>query len=329
MFQFAHPEAFWLFTLLPILWLLRYWRKGKLPTLRFSDINRAAGVRKSWRQKFSFLPNFLRLAALSVLILGMARPQKGTRNLESSTAGIDIMLVMDISGSMKAEDFHPQNRLYVAKDVVKKFIMGRSTDRIGLVIFSKESFTQCPLTIDYGVLLHLVDEVRFGMIEDGTAIGMGLINGVNRLKDSQAKNKVIVLFTDGANNAGAIDPLTAAGVAQALGIKVYTIGVGRPGMVPFPVDDPVLGRRYMQVPSDVDEETLRKMAQLTGGRYFRAKDPETFSRIFKEIDVLEKTRIKVKEHWEFDEKFRNWALAALAVLVFELFLSGTVFRRLP
>ncbi|HEU4436823.1 MAG TPA: VWA domain-containing protein, partial [candidate division Zixibacteria bacterium] len=209
MFQFAHPEAFWLFTLLPILWLLRHWRKRKSPTLRFSDVARASGVRKSWRQKFSFLPDFLRLAVFSFLILGMARPQKGTRNLESSTSGIDIMLVMDISGSMKAEDFHPQNRLYVAKEVVKNFIKGRQTDRIGLVIFSKESFTQCPLTIDYGVLLHLVDEVRFGMIEDGTAIGMGLVNGVNRLKDSPSKNKVIILTTDGANNAGAIDPVTA------------------------------------------------------------------------------------------------------------------------
>ncbi|MGE5692727.1 MAG: vWA domain-containing protein, partial [Candidatus Zixiibacteriota bacterium] len=156
MFQFAHPEAFWLFTLLPILWLLRCWRKRKSPTLRFSDVARASGVRKSWRQKFSFLPDFLRLAVFSFLILGMARPQKGTRNLESSTSGIDIMLVMDISGSMKAEHFHPQNRLYVAKEVVKNFIKVRQTDRIGLVIFSKESFTQCPLTIDYGVLLHLV-----------------------------------------------------------------------------------------------------------------------------------------------------------------------------
>ncbi|MGE5692716.1 MAG: vWA domain-containing protein, partial [Candidatus Zixiibacteriota bacterium] len=279
--------------------------------------------------KFSFLPELLRMLVFSFLILGMARPQKGTRNLESSTSGIDIMLVMDISGSMKAEDFHPQNRLYVAKEVVKNFIKGRQTDRIGLVIFSKESFTQCPLTIDYGVLLHLVDEVRFGMIEDGTAIGMGLVNGVNRLKDSPSKNKVIILTTDGANNAGAIDPVTAAGVAQALGIKVYTVGIGRPGLVPMPVDDPVFGRRYMQVQSDIDEPTLQKMAQLTGGRFFRAKDPQALSQIFKEIDALEKTKIKVKEFWEFDEKFRIWALLALSVLVFELLLSGTVFRRLP
>jgi len=329
MFQFAHPEAFWFFTLLPILWLLRHWRKRKSPTLRFSDVARASGVRKSWRQRFSFLPDFLRLAVFSFLILGMARPQKGTRNLESSTSGIDIMLVMDISGSMKAEDFHPQNRLYVAKEVVKNFIKGRQTDRIGLVIFAKESFTQCPLTIDYGVLLHLVDEVRFGMIEDGTAIGMGLVNGVNRLKDSPSKNKVIILTTDGANNAGAIDPVTAAGVAQALGIKVYTVGIGRPGLVPMPVDDPVFGRRYMQVQSDIDEPTLQKMAQLTGGRFFRAKDPQALSQIFKEIDALEKTKIKVKEFWEFDERFRIWVLLALSVLVFELLFSGTVFRRLP
>jgi Ca-activated chloride channel family protein len=329
MFQFAHPEAFWLFALLPLLWLVRHWRKKKTPTIRFSDVARASGVRKSWRQKLSFLPEFLRVLVFSFLILGMARPQKGTRNLESSTSGIDIMLVMDISGSMKAEDFHPQNRLYVAKDVVKNFIMGRQTDRVGLVIFAKESFTQCPLTIDYGVLLNLLGDVRFGLIEDGTAIGMGLINGVNRLKDSPAKNKVVILLTDGANNAGAIDPLTAAGVAQALGIKVYSIGIGRPGLVPMPVDDPVFGKRYMQVQSDIDEPTLQKMAQLTGGRFFRAKDPQALSQIFKEIDELEKTKIKVKEFWEFDEKFRIWVLLALSVLVFELLLSGTVFRRLP
>ena len=329
MFQFAHPEAFWLFTVLPFLWGLRYGRKRKLPSLRFSDINRAAGVRKSWRQKFSFLPELLRLLVLSFLILGMARPQKGTRNLESSTSGIDIMLVMDISGSMKAEDFHPQNRLYVAKQVTHDFIMGRQTDRLGLVIFAKESFTQCPLTVDYGVLLNLLEDIRFGLIEDGTAIGMGLINGVNRLKDSPAKNKVIILLTDGANNAGAIDPLTAAGVAQALGIKVYTIGIGRPGLVPMPVDDPVFGRRYMQVQSDLDEETLQKMARLSGGRFFRAKDPQALAQIFKEIDALEKTKIKVKEFWEFDEKFRTWTWLALSALVLELFLSGTFFRRLP
>ncbi len=329
MVQFARPEAFWLFAILPLLWMLRYWRKEKGPTLRFSDITRAAGVRKSWRQKFFFLPEFLRFLLLSFLILGMARPQKGTRNLESSTSGIDIMLVMDISGSMKAEDFHPQNRLYVAKQVTRDFIMGRQTDRIGLVILAKESFTQCPLTVDYGVLLNLLGEVRFGLIEDGTAIGMGLINGVNRLKDSPAKNKVIILLTDGANNAGAIDPLTAAGVAQALGVKVYTIGIGRPGLVPMPVDDPVFGRRYMQVQSDLDEETLQKMARTTGGRFFRAKDPQALAQIFKEIDALEKTKIKLKEYWEFDEKFRTWAFLALSALVLELFLSGMLFRRLP
>ena len=329
MFQFAYPEAFWLFALLPVFWLARRWLGRKSATLRFSDVARAAGVRKSWRQKFSFLPEFLRLVVFSFLILGMARPQMGTRNLESSTSGIDIMLVMDISGSMKAEDFHPQNRLYVAKQVTRDFIMGRQTDRIGLVIFAKESFTQCPLTVDYGVLLNLLGDVRFGLIEDGTAIGMGLINGVNRLKDSPAKNKVIILLTDGANNAGAIDPLTAAGVAQALGIKVYTIGIGRPGMVPMPVDYPVFGRRYAQVQSDIDEPTLQKMAQLTGGRFFRAKDPQALAQIFKEIDTLEKTKIKLKEFWEFDEKFRTWAFLALSALFLEFLLFGTTFRRLP
>lgn len=329
MFQFAHPEAFWLFALLPLLWLARRWRAKKVPTLRFSDLNRVAGVRKSWRQKLSFLPEILRYSVFSFLILGMARPQKGTRNLESSTSGIDIMLALDISGSMKAEDFHPENRLYVAKQVTRNFILGRQTDRIGLVIFSKESFTQCPLTVDYGVLLNLLDNVKFGMIEDGTAIGIALINAINRLKDSPSKSKIIVLLTDGANNAGAIDPLTAAGVAQALGIKVYTIGIGRPGMVPLPVDDPVFGRRYVQIQSDVDEETLQRIAQLTGGRFYRAKDPEALAQIFKAIDSLEKTKIKVKEFWEFDEKFRLWALLALSALVVELFLSGTLFRRLP
>jgi Ca-activated chloride channel family protein len=329
MFQFADPQYFWLFTLFPLLWLVRFWRRRTAPVLRFSDVSRAAGVRKSWRQKFAFFPAFLRFLVLSFLILGMARPQRGTRNLESSTSGIDITLVMDISGSMKAEDFHPQNRLVVAKQVTRDFILGRQTDRIGLVIFSKESFTQCPLTVDYGVLLNLLEGVRFGMIEDGTAIGMGLINGVNRLKDSPAKNKIVLLMTDGANNQGAIDPLTAAGVAQALGIKVYTIGIGRQGLVPMPVDDPVFGRRYMQVQSDLDEPTLREMARLTGGKFYRAKDEKALALIFKEIDALEKTKIKVKEFWEFDERFRPWVLGGLLILLFELFLGATVFRRLP
>jgi Ca-activated chloride channel family protein len=203
------------------------------------------------------------MVAIFIFILAFARPQAGQKEEEIITEGIDIMLTLDISGSMKAEDFAPQNRLGAAKEVLKEFIKSRKNDRIGMVVFSRYSFTQCPLTLDYGVLLELLDKVDIGMIEDGTAIGMAISNAVNRLRDSTVKSKIIILLTDGVNNAGKIDPMTAAKAAKALGIKIYTVGAGRPGGAMYPVEDPIFGKRYVQMETEIDETLLKNIATET------------------------------------------------------------------
>jgi len=266
---------------------------------------------------------------LSSFIIAFARPQSGMENREISAEGIDVMLALDVSGSMKAEDFKPLNRLHVAKEEIKKFIEKRVSDRIGLVVFSKSSFTQCPLTLDYGVLLNFLDQVKFGMIEDGTAIGMALANSINRLRESVSKTRIIVLLTDGVNNAGQIDPLTAATMAKAMDVKIYTIGVGKPGNSMYPVDDPIFGRRYQYKPNEVDEETLKSIAQKTDGRYFRARSEKELEQIYAEIDKLEKTEIKINEYIQYKELFSTFVLLGLILLILEVLLSQTVFRKVP
>ena len=255
MIQFADPIFLWLLLALPLVAYMMF-RRRREAAIKFSDITLLRNVRKSRRVKNRKVLQAFRLLALALLIIAMARPQAGKKTTEVSSEGIDIMLALDISGSMKAEDFKPMNRLVAAKEVIKEFVQGRQNDRIGLVIFSRQSFTQCPLTMDYGVLLNFLEQVDFGMIEDGTAIGMGIANAVNRLRNSDAKSRIIILLTDGINNAGEIDPLTAADIAKTLGIRIYTIGAGKLGKALYPVDDPIFGRRYVQLENELDEKQL-------------------------------------------------------------------------
>jgi Ca-activated chloride channel family protein len=257
----------------------------------------------------------------------MARPQSTDNLREVTTEGIDIMVSLDISGSMQAMDFKP-NRLEAAKEVAIEFISGRANDKMGLVVFAAESFTQCPLTIDHATLINLIQDVNFGMLTDGTAIGMGLSTAVSRIKDSNAKSKVIILLTDGVNNRGEIHPLTAAELAKTFGIRVYTIGVGSHGTAPVPVNT-VFGQQVQQMEVKIDEEMLREIADMTGGKYFRATNKNKLKEIYEEIDQMEKTKIEVKEYTKRSEEFILFALLALAFLLTEIVLRNTVLRNLP
>ncbi|PJC48254.1 MAG: aerotolerance regulator BatA [Candidatus Omnitrophica bacterium CG_4_9_14_0_2_um_filter_42_8] len=279
--------------------------------------------------KHRHAPMVLRMAAIFIFVLALARPQAGQKEEEIITQGIDIMLTLDISGSMKAEDFSPQNRLDAAKDVLREFIKSRRNDRIGMVVFSRYSFTQCPLTLDYGALSGLLDKVAIGMIEDGTAIGMAIANAVNRLRDSSVKTRIIILLTDGVNNAGKIDPLTAAKAAKALGIKIYTIGAGKPGGAMYSVEDPVFGKRYVHMDTEIDEELLKKIADGTGGLYFRAKDKEVLMEIYKTIGQLEKTKIETKEYANYTELAGFFILPGFLLILLEIVLANTLFAKIP
>jgi len=298
-------------------------------SIKYSDLKIVKRSARTGRSRFRFVLTVLRILAVSFFIIAFARPQAGTENREVSSEGIDIMLALDVSGSMKAEDFKPRNRLYVAKAEIKNFVSKRISDRIGLVIFSASSFTQCPLTLDYGVLLTFLDQVKFGMIKDGTAIGMALANSINRLRESKSESKVIILLTDGINNSGQIDPLTAAGIARTMGVKIYTIGVGKPGNAMYPVDDPIFGKRYVYMPNEIDEDVLTEIAQKTGGEYFRARSEAELSQIYDEIDEMEKTEITVKEYVQYKELFVLFVYFGLALLMLEVLLGQTLFRKVP
>jgi Ca-activated chloride channel family protein len=330
MFRFQDP-IFLVFVLVAIGILAYYikFRRARAASIKYSDINLVRRLKPSFRIRERHVLPVLRTLAIVFLAFALARPQSGRKGQEISSEGIDIILALDISGSMRAEDFKPHNRLYVAKQVIKEFIEGRHTDRIGLVVFSKQSFTQCPLTLDYGVLFNFLDKVSFGMIEDGTAIGLAIANAVNRLRESEAKGKVVILLSDGRNNAGEIDPITAAQAAKAMKVKIYTIGAGKPGNAPYPVDDPIFGKRYIYVENEIDEPTLQQIAQITGGEYFRAKDEEALSRIYKQISGMEQTEIKVKEYLQYNELFSNYALVGLLLLVTEIVLANTRYRKIP
>ena len=277
----------------------------------------------------------MRVAAAILLVLALARPQLGKAASRIFTEGIDIMLALDISGSMRAEDFKPETRLHVAKDVVVEFLELVTNDRIGLVVFAGQAFTQCPLTLDYDVLRTMIERVEIGMIEDGTAIGTALANSVNRLRDSKAKSKVAILLTDGENNAGKIDPETAAKVARAMDVRVYTIGVGKEGGAPIPVDHPVFGKTYARNPdgslvlTKIDEAALKRIAATTGGQYFRATDAEALKKIYEEILDLERTKFQVKQFEKVQELYRWAAVPAIWLLLFELLLVSTRLRVLP
>ncbi|MDY3069109.1 MAG: VWA domain-containing protein [Parabacteroides sp.] len=282
---------------------------------------------KSWKVYLRHLPFVFRIVAVALLIVVLARPQSTNSWQNSSTEGIDIMLAMDISTSMLAEDLKP-NRLEASKDVASSFINGRQNDNIGLVVFAAESFTQCPLTIDHTVLLNLFKDVQPGVIQDGTAIGLGLANAVSRIKDSQAKSKVIILLTDGVNNTGEIAPVTAAEIAKTFGVRVYTIGVGTQGEAPYPIPT-AFGVQYQNVPVEIDEAVLKQIAATTGGQYFRATDNASLKEIYSEIDKMEKTKISVQEFSKKQEEYKNWAILIFVLLLLELFLRNTVLKSIP
>jgi Ca-activated chloride channel family protein len=323
-----NPDYFYLFLLIPVLtaWYVYRFRKST-PELLFSGLKPFENATPSLKAKLIHSLFVLRMLALSFLIIALAGPQKVSSKSNINIEGIDIVIALDVSGSMRARDFQP-DRIGAAKNIAIRFIKGRPNDRIGLVIFSGEAFTQAPLTLDHSVLISLLREVKSGMIQDGTAIGDGLATAVSRLKDSKARSKVIILLTDGVNNSGAIDPETAAELAKMYGIRVYTIGVGSYGYAPYPVQTPY-GIQMQQMKVQIDEALLKKIARETGGKYFRANNNRKLSAIFKEIDRLEKSKINVQQFRRKDELFFPFALAALLLFVLEVSLRYVFFRRLP
>jgi Ca-activated chloride channel family protein len=329
-FRFADPWFLLLLGIIPLLWI-HHRRKSRQPQggIVFPSAQALTELSNHWTIRLQKALFSFRLAGLTLLILAFARPQLGSAEEDIQTEGVDIMIAIDTSGSMAAEDFRPNNRISVAKQVVRDFILGRNADRIGIVIFAARSFTKCPLTIDYDVLLKQVEDVKLGSIEDGTAIGNGLANAINRLRASKAKSRVIILLTDGVNNTGEIDPLTAAEIGKSLGIKMYTIGIGKQGVAPMPVDDPVYGRRYVEVEVQLDEALLKKIAETTGGRYFRAVDRDSLHQVFETIDSLEKSKVSVKSYTHYNEIFSYFVWSGLGLILGVFLLAQTWLRQLP
>jgi Ca-activated chloride channel family protein len=333
--QFRNPLFLLLFALwLPLLWVY-FKREKKRPAVRYSDLSILKALPKSRSIVFRHIPIALRLLGIGLIVIALARPQKGTSEEEVTTEGVDIMLVLDVSYSMKALDFQPKNRLFVAKETIKEFIKKRRSDRIGLVVFAKRSFTKCPLTLDYNVLTQFVDGVDFEEFSDQTAIGVALATAGNRIKESHAKSRVIVLLTDGANNAGEIAPLAAASAVGELGIKTYTIGVGKEGDVPYPVEvidrftGKVIGTQIQVGRSEVDEQLLSDIAHVTGGKFFRAQNTEQLKEIYATIDKMEKTQIKTKLYTSYADYFFPWVVMGVLVLLLETIISQTWLRRIP
>ncbi len=326
--SFKNPEFFYLFlALIPlIVWYI--WRQKKAgASIQFSSDMGFARIPKSWKYYFRHSVFVLELVSLSALIVAMARPQSSNSWSNVTTEGIDIVIALDISTSMLAMDFQP-NRIEAAKDVATQFISGRPNDKIGLVVFAGESFTQCPLTTDHATVINLFKNIESGMLEDGTAIGNGLATAVSRLKESSAISKVIILLTDGENNRGEIAPVTAAELAKTFGIRVYTVGVGTIGTAPYPMQTP-FGVQVRDMEVKIDEPTLQKIASTTDGKYFRATNNNKLAEIYQEIDKLEKSKIDVKEYSKREEEFMRFALTGALLLVVALFLKTTVFRNIP
>lgn len=331
MYRFADPQYLFLLLLLPFLvywyWTSRTKGSGKI---RFSDLGIVKKVGSSRKQKLRHGLFVFRLLFISLVILALARPQSGSKMRETTTEGVDIVMALDVSSSMLAEDFKPKNRLEASKKVASDFIQGRQNDRLGLIIFAGESFTQCPLTLDYGVLMTLLESTTVADENwDGTAIGMGIVNAVNRLRDSKAKSKVIILLTDGVNNRGQVDPITAAKIAATYDVKIYTIGAGSKGSALYPVNDPLLGKRYVSMPVEIDEEVLRQIASITGGQYFRATNTGKLEEIYQQIGEMEKTKIEVTEFTRYDEYFIYFLAAGMLFFMLEIVLAQTFFRKLP
>jgi Ca-activated chloride channel homolog len=326
--HFAHPGYLFLLILIPLLaaWYIFRQRKDT-PTLQFSGTEAFESSRRTIRVYLYYGLVALRLLALGSLIVAFARPQSTLKRQNVSIEGIDIVLGLDISSSMLAQDLKP-DRLEAAKSVSQKFFDGRQNDRIGLVVFSGEAFTQCPLTTDHTIMENMLEDIKSGIIQDGTAIGDGMAIAINRLKESQAISKVIILLTDGVNNAGSIDPLSAAEIAKIYGIRIYTIGVGTHGFAPYPVQTP-FGLQYQNMEVQIDEDLLQKVANMTDGKYFRATSNSTLEEVYKEIDQMEKSKIDVTEFRKKQEEFLPYALFALLLLCLEIISRLTLFRSIP
>ena len=334
--QLASPFFLLLLIAVPLLFIASRWLQKRtiLPIVRFSDFNHgfAAGVQKMRRTlSVSVLPvlRVLRFIVLALLIVTLARPQLSQSHERRFAEGIDILLVLDISESMRAEDFEGANRIQTAKSVIKDFLAHRENDRIGLVVFAGESFTLCPLTLDYAVLAELLSDVKLGQLEDGTAIGDALATATHRLRVSQSKTQIVILLTDGENNAGSIAPETAASLAESFGIKVYTIGMGKEGGARIPYADTTFGKRYREVLTYLDENTLKRIASTTGGSYFRATDLQSLKQIYAEIDRFEKTKFEVANTVVRKELVGYFLIPTLLLLGIEILLSNTVLRKIP
>jgi Ca-activated chloride channel homolog len=328
--HFANPWFFVLLLLVPLL-VWRYHRRTRLGegSLRFPSTIALEGARAPWTVRMRHVIFALQMIALALAVAAFARPQQGIEEEEILTEGVDIMIALDASGSMAAEDFEPKNRLFVAKLVASQFVQGLKTDRVGLVVFAGKAFTKCPLTLDYGALLNVIDGVQLGTIEDGTAIGSALAASLNRLRESKAQSRVIILVTDGVNNRGEIQPLDAAGIAHALGVKIYAVGVGNYGTARFPTQDPIYGKVYVNLPVEIDENSLKKIAETTGGLYYRSTDRPSLEKIFQEIGRLEKTKIQVKTYTRYREQFPELLLAAFVIVLVTAAAGFTRFSKIP
>ncbi len=327
-FHFKNPELLWLLLLLPMM-VFYYWRfkRFKRPRIRISSIEAFRNYRPSFRQRMINLPFILRITAVAFLVIALARPRSSSSASNVKTEGISIVLALDISSSMLAEDFRP-NRIEAAKKVALDFINGRPNDLIGLVIFSGQSFTQCPITSDHSVIRNLMREVKSGLLVDGTAIGEGLATAVDRLKDAPTKSKVVVLITDGVNNSGSIPPLTAGDIASTFGVRVYSIGVGTKGMAPYP-QKTLFGVQYQNMEVQIDEELLTKVAEATDGKYYRAVNNKRLEAIFAEIDKLEKSKIEITEFKKYKEEYLPFAALACLLLLLEMVLRYTWLKSIP
>ena len=325
---FFQPQYFFLLLLIIPLTGWYIWKQKTMnASLQISSFKGFSNIGKSKKIYFRHLPFILRMLALSALVIALARPQSYNKLRKSSTEGIDIMISLDVSTSMLAMDFKP-NRVEAAKEVAIEFIKGRPTDKIGLVIFAAESFTQCPLTLDHTVLINLFNDVKTGLLEDGTAIGNGLATAVARIRNSDVKSKVIILLSDGENNRGEVQPLQAAEIAKEFNVRVYTIGVGTIGEAPYPVQT-VFGTQTQYIPVRIDEAMLQEIANITGGKYFRATNEAKLSEIYNEIDQMEKTKTEVEEYTRTSEEFLPFAILSFLILLLEILLRNTVFRTIP
>ncbi|MBT5469223.1 MAG: VWA domain-containing protein [Nitrospina sp.] len=329
-FQFEDPWLLLFFLIVPYLAIKG---KGKeLASINYSSLEILQTVRSAKVEFLSILPLVLRLLAVSLIVLALARPQEGQKSTEILSVGVDIMLALDTSGSMQALDFikdeKRDTRLAMVKDVVSQFIENRPNDRMGMVVFGSEAYTQCPLTLDQGILQSFLSKLDIGMAGDSTAIGSAIGIAVKRLKDLESDSKLIILLTDGRNNAGNLPPLQAAQTAKAFGIKIHTIAVGTDGKAPFLVNS-IFGQRYVYQEVDIDEETLKEISEITGGQYFRATDLESLKAIYKQIDEMEKSEVKVIDHAEYTELFHYFLIPGLLLLVLEVVLSNTFMRRIP